>query len=146
MDSECGASTEQSNVFRRWYKPKGVKGNIYCYYASQLGGKPLYSTSKWFNTVNYGKELLLIKSTRSNSLAFSLGIIPPRKDGEDTQSRKRKRPQNQESSQPGGKEITLKLSGNENNPFTATVSSSDAVSSLPMSSSYWDSTEAKNLF
>jgi hypothetical protein len=76
MDSECGASTEQSNVFRRWYKPKGAKGNIYCYYTTQLGGKPLNSTTKWFNMINDGNKLLLIKNTRSNTLAFSLGIIP----------------------------------------------------------------------
>ncbi len=63
MDSECGASTEQSNVFRRWYKPKGVKGNIYCYYTTQLGGKPLNSTTKWFNTINHSNELLIIKNT-----------------------------------------------------------------------------------
>jgi hypothetical protein len=63
-----------------------------------------------------------------------------------TISQGREKPQNQESSQPGGKEISLKPSGNENNPFTTSVSSLDVVSSLPMSSSHWDFTEAKNLF
>ena len=88
LDS-TGEATEHTNVFRKWYKPKGSKSNIYCYYATSKGKKPnTESNEKWFTKITNARDLLEVKKTRSNILVFSSGITTPPQDNVNKRHRK----------------------------------------------------------
>ncbi len=96
LDS-TGEATEHTNVFRKWFKPKGSKSNIYCYYATAKGKKPnSESNEKWFT-----------KITNANILVFSSGITTPPQDNVNNKAQKWKRPQNQGNGEPGIQNATI---------------------------------------
>ena len=130
-------------IFRRQYKPK-KSGTVYCYYSAPQGQAPNKTDGPWYLEIKDAKEILETRITRSNALQLSHETSEI-KTSKLVYSPKKKRKFGEEDPPPSPARDAIVLRADSPSLQSSQpppVKRSDVI----LNETYWDSSEAKNIF